>query len=86
MEGLRKEIHMKMLAKSENAKDCGELTVIPLGHAVTIAEALIAQREKLARMQGWHEGRAAANNPEYQHGYSTGEPEAQLQATEKGSK
>lgn len=38
---LRHRIHMAMLAKSESAKDCGELTVIPIGFAVTVAQDLI---------------------------------------------
>ena len=37
----RMGIHMAMLAKAENAKDCGGLTVIKLGFAVSIAKELI---------------------------------------------
>lgn len=61
---LRKQIHMKMLAKSDTAKDLGELTVVPLGHAVTVALALISNREKLARIDEWdyiHETMHSAN-------------------------
>ena len=42
----RMGIHMAMLAKAENAKDCGDLTVIKLGFAVSIAKELI-RTEKL---------------------------------------
>lgn len=31
---------------------------------------LIQQEIAKARQQGWHEGRAAANNPDIQYGYS----------------
>lgn len=41
---LRHEIHLAMLAKSQNATEIGELTVVPLGFAVSIAEALITQK------------------------------------------
>ena len=34
-----------MLAKSENAKDLGDITVVPLGFAVDVALELIRQRE-----------------------------------------
>ena len=33
----RHKIHMAMLAKSENAKDLGDITVVPLGFAVDVA-------------------------------------------------
>lgn len=49
-EELRHRIHMKMLSKSETAKDCGELTVVPLGHAVTIAMDLMLKAELQARI------------------------------------
>jgi len=52
VDGLREEIHMQMLAKSENAKNCGELTVIPLGHAVTIAVAAIQAKVTEAYEKG----------------------------------
>lgn len=41
---LRNDIHMKMLSKSKNAKDCGDLTVIPLGFAVTVALEMLQNR------------------------------------------
>lgn len=40
------DVHMKFLEKSECAKDCGEYTVIRLGHAVSIAKELISQAEQ----------------------------------------
>jgi len=41
------EIHMKCLSKSKNAKECGDLTVIPMGFAVQmIKEAVQAERQK----------------------------------------
>lgn len=43
-EKLRHEVHMAMLAKSESAKDLGELTVVPLGFAVNVALELSTQR------------------------------------------
>lgn len=52
-ESLRHHIHMEMLKLSESAKDCGELTVLPLGHAVTIAQRLIETER-----QAWGEERA----------------------------
>lgn len=41
---LREEIHLKMLAKSESAKDLGELTVVPLGFAVDLALSLLTAK------------------------------------------
>ena len=40
-------IHMACLAKSKNAKDCGDLTVMPMGYAVQmIEEAIQTERQK----------------------------------------
>ena len=39
-------IHMKCLAKSECAKNCGESTVILMGYAVSIIEEEIAKAKK----------------------------------------
>lgn len=33
---LRDKIHLKVLAKSKSAKDCGELTVVPLGYVTAL--------------------------------------------------
>lgn len=50
-EGLRHDIHMAMLAKSESAKDCGEITVVPLGFAVDVAlQEVIRARKDEAEM------------------------------------
>lgn len=45
-EELRKEAHLKGLAKSKNAKDCGDLTVVPLGHVSTIVMEMLQAREE----------------------------------------
>ena len=45
-----------------------------------IIQALLTEARETARMEGWHEGRAAANNPEIQYGYSS---DAQLTPTEQ---
>ena len=42
---LRHTIHMQMLAKSESAKDLGELTAVPLGFAVDVALEFLAQEK-----------------------------------------
>jgi hypothetical protein len=48
-DSLREAVHMKMLSKSDSAKDLGELTVIPLGFAVSIAVELITgERQRIA--------------------------------------
>lgn len=61
---LRHEIHMQMLAKSENAKDLGDLTVVPLGFAVDVALSLAAQaRTEAAREAGIAEMNRLANAP-----------------------
>lgn len=43
------KIHNAMLTKSSNAKDVGELTVVLLGNAVSIAKDLIAQAREEER-------------------------------------
>lgn len=50
---LRKSIHMAMLAKSESAKDCGEITVVPLGFAVDVALQAVQAKLKEAYQQGY---------------------------------
>lgn len=54
LSNLRHEIHMAMLGKSENAKDLGDLTVVPIGFAVDVAlglfEAYCTRREREARV------------------------------------
>lgn len=45
-ESLRKDVHMKMLAKSENSKEIKDATVVRLGFAVTIAVELIKSRDQ----------------------------------------
>lgn len=44
---LRKEVHMRALSKSRNAKDLGEFTVVPLGFAVD----LILEERLKARLE-----------------------------------
>lgn len=43
---LRQSVHLKMLAKSRNAVDLGEFTVVPLRFAVSIAVGLITAHDK----------------------------------------
>jgi len=45
----RKTIHLKCLAKSKNAKECGDLTVIPMGYVVSIIIDEIKQAEERER-------------------------------------
>ena len=47
-ENQRHRVHLKMLGMSGNSKEFGDLTVVPLGHAVSIAvDLLAAQRQTL---------------------------------------
>lgn len=52
---LRKEIHMKGLGYSKNAKDCGDLTVVPLGYVQEIAMYFIAQERSIASREAVEE-------------------------------
>lgn len=60
----------RILAKLSNVSRLGSTTerVEAYDEAVAAIERLVAE----AKMQGFHEGRYAANNPEYQYGYSAG--------------
>ena len=57
---LRNAVHMKMLAKSGSSKDFNELTVIPLGFAVSIAMQLIHQHTEQAVRDAENYGRLSS--------------------------
>lgn len=40
------EIHLKLLAKSESAKDCGEMTVIKIGFVPAIIEEIVKHSQQ----------------------------------------
>jgi hypothetical protein len=50
-EELRKKVHMKMLSKSDSAKNLGERTVVSLGFAVDIAMGLLAERDQQKELE-----------------------------------
>lgn len=55
----RRDVHMKMLSRSINAKDAGHLTVVLLGFAVDVALEVAKQRElalieRLEKQAGWY--------------------------------
>lgn len=69
LEQTRHRIHMAMLGKSKNAKDCGELTVVPLGHAVTVALEIL-QSHQLALLSRVKEEVIGSNENRFEESLS----------------
>ena len=66
LEVIREGVHMKGLALSKTAKlECGELTVLPLGHLTTIHKTQTLALLKSLRAE--YEGRKVRNLPQPSH-------------------